>query len=120
MRYFIVQKQVKIQGLKVLFIKDSLNRLVFTLLFISFFRYNTKILKIMQKTSSFLLNIQATLIDPSFSKEANIGECIRLIINKCKESQEIAEAWDFLQDYAKAFKQDSPNASIMLGDIFEI
>lgn len=74
----------------------------------------------MQKTSSFLLNIQATLIDPSFSKEANIGECIRLIINKCKESQEIAEAWGFLQDYAKAFKQDNPNASIMLGDIFEI
>lgn len=74
----------------------------------------------MQKTSSFLLNIQATLIDPSFSNEANIGECIRLIINKCKESQEIAEAWEFLQDYAKAFKQDNPNASIMLGDIFEI
>jgi hypothetical protein len=74
----------------------------------------------MQKTSSLLLNIQATLIDPSFSKEANIGECIRLIINKCKESQEIAEAWEFLQDYAKAFKQDNPNASIMLGDIFEI
>ena len=74
----------------------------------------------MRKTSSFLLNIQATLIDPSFSNEANIGECIRLIINKCKESQEIAEAWDFLQDYAKAFKQDNPNASIMLGDIFEI
>ncbi len=32
----------------------------------------------MQKTSSLLLNIQATLIDPSFSKEANIGECIRV------------------------------------------
>lgn len=74
----------------------------------------------MQKTSSLLLNIQATLIDPSFSKEANIGECIRMIINKCQENEEIAEAWDFLQDYAKAFKQDNPNASIMLGDIFEI
>lgn len=35
----------------------------------------------MQKTSSLLLNIQATLIDPSFSKEANIGECIRIIVN---------------------------------------
>lgn len=41
----------------------------------------------MQKTSSLLLNIQATLIDPSFSKEANIGECIRMIVNKCQESQ---------------------------------
>lgn len=74
----------------------------------------------MQKTSSLLLNIQATLIDPSFSKEANIGECIRMIINKCQENEEIAEAWDFLQDYAKAFKKDNPNTSIMLGDIFEI
>ena len=74
----------------------------------------------MQKTSSFLLNIQATLIDPSFSNEANIGECIRMIINKCQENEEIAEAWKFLQDYAKAFKQDNPNVSIMLGDIFEI
>jgi hypothetical protein len=43
-----------------------------------------------------------------------------MIINKCQENEEIAEAWKFLQDYAKAFKQDNPNASIMLGDIFEI
>lgn len=121
MRYFIVQKQVKIQGLKVLFIKDSLNRLVFTLIFILIFLDITfKPLEIMYKSSPFILNLQATLIDSSFSKEANIGECIRMIINKCQENEEIAEAWKFLQDYAKAFKQDNPNASIMLGDIFEI
>ena len=122
MRYFIVQKQVKIQGLKVLFIKDSLNRLVFTLLFILIFLDITpKLLKLMHKITPFIADIQATLIDPTFPQEANLGEGIRIIISRTIENnQELGDAWKILQDFAKTLKQKNPKANIMLGDIFEI